>query len=943
MPITEVETLDSKKYIVIKGARVHNLKNISVAIPRNKLIVITGLSGSGKSSLAFDTLFAEGQRRYVESLSAYARQFLGKIEKPDIDYIRGISPAIAIEQKVITRSSRSTVGTTTEIYDYLKLLFARIGKTISPVSGKQVKRDSLQDVLNYLKDFKNDTKIALYAPLVIPEGRKTKDHLKVLLQQGITRARYNGLVKKIDDLLAEKILNEADVKILIDRFSLQHESEENNSRIADSIQTAFYEGQGECLLEIYTSESPEEVTFNNRFEADGINFEEPSVHFFSFNNPVGACKTCEGFGSVIGIDEDLVIPDKSLSVFEDAIVCWRGEKMREWKEELLINSHKFDFPVHRPYYDLTTKEKQLLWTGNKYFSGLNSFFKFLEEQSYKIQYRVMLSRFRGKTLCPDCHGTRLRKDASFVKINDYSIIDMVLLPVAELLDVVKILKLTKQEKEIAKRLLIEITNRLQFLCNVGLSYLTLNRLSNTLSGGESQRINLATSLGSSLVGSMYILDEPSIGLHPRDTEKLIEVLKALKNNGNTVIIVEHDEEIMKAADYLIDMGPFAGTLGGEVVFQGNHDELIKNPNSLTAKYLTGKETIEIPEVRREWNKFIEIKGARENNLKNLNVKFPLNVMTVVTGVSGSGKSTLVKKIVYPALKKIYAGYGEKTGAHDKIEGNIEHISEVEFVDQNPIGKSSRSNPVTYVKAYDEIRALFANTPLSKTRGFKPSHFSFNIDGGRCEVCEGEGEVKIEMQFMADIRLICDSCHGKRFKDEILEVEYLGKNIHDVLTMTVDDAITFFKESTIKEGNFEKKIVDKLNPLQNVGLGYVQLGQSSSTLSGGEAQRIKLASFLSMGVNTSPILFIFDEPTTGLHFHDIKKLLIAFNALISKGHSLLIIEHNPEIIKSADWVIDLGPEGGEKGGYLIFEGKPEDLIKSKNSSTGKYLKEKFLKK
>jgi excinuclease ABC subunit A len=943
MPITEVETLDSKKYIVIKGARVHNLKNISVAIPRNKLIVITGLSGSGKSSLAFDTLFAEGQRRYVESLSAYARQFLGKIEKPDIDYIRGISPAIAIEQKVITRSSRSTVGTTTEIYDYLKLLFARIGKTISPVSGKQVKRDSLQDVLNYLKDFKNDTKIALYAPLVIPEGRKTKDHLKVLLQQGITRARYNGLVKKIDDLLAEKIINEADVKILIDRFSLQHESEENNSRIADSIQTAFYEGQGECLLEIYTSESPEEVTFNNRFEADGINFEEPSVHFFSFNNPVGACKTCEGFGSVIGIDEDLVIPDKSLSVFEDAIVCWRGEKMREWKEELLINSHKFDFPVHRPYYDLTTKEKQLLWTGNKYFSGLNSFFKFLEEQSYKIQYRVMLSRFRGKTICPDCHGTRLRKDASFVKINDYSIIDMVLLPVAELLDVVKFLKLTKQEKEIAKRLLIEITNRLQFLCNVGLSYLTLNRLSNTLSGGESQRINLATSLGSSLVGSMYILDEPSIGLHPRDTEKLIEVLKALKNNGNTVIIVEHDEEIMKAADYLIDMGPFAGTLGGEVVFQGNHDELIKNPNSLTAKYLTGKETIEIPEVRREWNKFIEIKGARENNLKNLNVKFPLNVMTVVTGVSGSGKSTLVKKIVYPALKKIYAGYGEKTGAHDKIEGNIEHISEVEFVDQNPIGKSSRSNPVTYVKAYDEIRALFANTALSKTRGFKPSHFSFNIDGGRCEVCEGEGEVKIEMQFMADIRLICDSCHGKRFKDEILEVEYLGKNIHDVLTMTVDDAITFFKESTIKEGNFEKKIVDKLNPLQNVGLGYVQLGQSSSTLSGGEAQRIKLASFLSMGVNTSPILFIFDEPTTGLHFHDIKKLLIAFNALINKGHSLLIIEHNPEIIKSADWVIDLGPEGGEKGGYLIFEGKPEDLIKSKNSSTGKYLKEKFLKR
>jgi excinuclease ABC subunit A len=941
MPITEVETLDSKKYIIIKGARVHNLKNISLAIPRNKLIVITGLSGSGKSSLAFDTLFAEGQRRYVESLSAYARQFLGKIDKPDIDYIKGISPAIAIEQKVITRSSRSTVGTTTEIYDYLKLLFARIGKTISPTSGKQVRRDTLQDVLNYLEKLKEDTRIALYAPLVIPEGRKTKDQLKVLIQQGITRARYNGTLIKIDELLNEKTLIEKNIAILIDRFSINHSNEENTARIADSIQTSFYEGQGECIIEVYKDEgSTEEVSFNNRFEADEIIFEEPSVHFFSFNNPLGACKTCEGFGSIVGIDEDLIVPDKSLSVYEDAVVCWRGEKMREWKDELVINSHKFDFPVHRPFYDLTKKEKQLLWTGNKYISGLNAFFKHLEEQSYKIQYRVMLSRFRGKTICPDCLGTRLRKDASYVKINDKSITDIVLMPVGDAVEFFKNITLSKTDSAIANRLLIEIKSRLQFLCDVGLSYLTLNRLSNTLSGGESQRINLATSLGSSLVGSMYILDEPSIGLHPRDTERLIEVLKALKANGNTVIIVEHDEEIMKAADHLIDMGPFAGSLGGEVVFQGDHTQLLKEENSITAKYLTGKETIEVPERRRKWNKFIEINGARENNLKNLDVKFPLNVITVVTGVSGSGKSTLVKKILYPALKKMHAGYGEKTGAHDKISGNIEHISGVEFIDQNPIGKSSRSNPVTYVKAYDEIRALYANTPQSKNRGFKPSFFSFNIDGGRCEVCEGEGEVKIEMQFMADIHLVCDACNGKRFKDEILEVEYLGKNIYDILSLTVDDAITFFKESTIKEGNFEKKIIDKLKPLQDVGLGYVQLGQSSSTLSGGEAQRIKLASFLSMGSSASPVLFIFDEPTTGLHFHDIKKLLIALNALIDKGHSLLIIEHNPEIIKSADWVIDLGPEGGDKGGNILFEGIPEDLIKAKKSFTGQYLKGKL---
>lgn len=948
MPKQDISSLDPKKFIIIKGARVHNLKNVSIALPRNKFIVITGLSGSGKSSLAFDTLFAEGQRRYVESLSSYARQFLGKIDKPDVDYIKGISPAIAIEQKVITRSSRSTVGTTTEIFDYLKLLFSRIGKTYSPVSGKVVKRDSAMDVVDVINSFPENTKVALYAPPVIPAGRKIKEHLKVLLQQGITRIKHKDEIITIEDFLSSTASEKDQVLILVDRFSVQKENDENKVRIADSVQTAFFEGAGECMVEMFLEGGETKMhSFNNRFEADGIIFEEPTVHFFSFNNPIGACKTCEGFGSIIGIDEDLVIPDKSLSVFEDAIVCWKGEKMKEWKEKLIHCSSKFDFPIHRPYYELSKKEIQLIWNGNKYFQGLNDFFKFLEEQSYKIQYRVMLSRFRGKAICPECLGTRLRKDASYVKVDNYSIIDIVLLPIEDVIEVFKKIKLNEYDTQVASRLLIEINNRLKFMDKVGLGYLTLNRLSNTLSGGESQRINLATSLGSSLVGSMYILDEPSIGLHPRDTHRMIEVLIALKNAGNTVIVVEHDEEIMKAADQLIDMGPLAGSLGGELIFQGNHQDILVEEKSLTARYLTGKDFISIPERRRTWTRFIEIKGARENNLKNIDVKIPLHTLTVITGVSGSGKSTLVKKILYPALKKMHSGYGEKTGNHDKIEGNIRAVEAVEFIDQNPIGKSTRSNPVTYVKAYDEIRALFANIPLAKNKGYKPSHFSFNVEGGRCDVCDGEGEVKIEMQFMADIHLVCETCKGKRFKDEILEIEFQGKNISDVLDMTVDDAIDFFasnmNKENPKESTFERKVVEKLKPLQEVGLGYVHLGQSSNTLSGGEAQRIKLASFLSLGTSASPTLFIFDEPTTGLHFHDIKKLLTAFNALIEKGHSLVVIEHNVEIIKSGDWIIDLGPEGGNKGGELIFQGTPEDLVHCEGSYTGKFLKGKIPEK
>lgn len=959
-PKIDIEKLNSKEYILIKGARVHNLKNIDVAIPRNKLVVITGLSGSGKSSLAFDTLYAEGQRRYVESLSAYARQFMGRINKPEVDYIKGISPAVAIEQKVNTRNPRSTVGTSTEVYDYLKLLYARIGKTFSPVSGNQVKRDTVSDVSNYINSLAPETKLLVLSPVKKKDGKSLKEQLQLLAQQGFTRIKANNEVQKIEDFVLTKFSEKEDIQLVIDRITVRPDDEDNENRISDSVQTAFYEGDGDCMVEIMgngekeqklkaksqKSKKTEEVQsdsvrhFSNRFELDGITFEEPSMHFFSFNNPVGACKNCEGFGSVIGIDEDLVIPNKNLSIYDDAIVAWKGEKMSEWKDVLVRNAHKFDFPVHRSFYDLTAKERKLLWTGNKYFDGLDAFFKFLESQVYKIQYRVMLSRYRGKTVCPECNGTRLRKDASYVKVGGLSITDLVLMPVDEVLPFFQNLKLSEYDTEVSKRILIEITNRLQFLCDVGLGYLTLNRLSNTLSGGESQRINLATSLGSSLVGSLYILDEPSIGLHPRDTTRLIKVLTSLRNIGNTVVVVEHDEEIMRAADMLIDIGPMAGTHGGHLVFQGKHEDLANEKESLTALYLTGKEKIETPATRRKWNNFIELKGARENNLKGVDVKFPLNVMTVVTGVSGSGKTSLVKRILYPALKKIHGGVGEQTGSFEKISGSINSVTAVEMIDQNPIGKSSRSNPVTYVKAYDEIRALFADQALAKARGYKPSHFSFNVDGGRCEVCEGEGIVTVEMQFMADIHLLCEACNGKRFKQEILEIKYNDKNIAEVLELTVDDAVDFFRK-TEKQTNAEKKIVQKIIPLSDVGLGYVHLGQASSTLSGGEAQRIKLASFLGIGQNSiSPTLFIFDEPTTGLHFHDISKLLYAFNALIKQGHSIIIIEHNAEVIKSADWVIDLGPEGGNQGGTIVFEGVPEDLVKCKKSYTGEYLKGKL---
>lgn len=929
---------NGKSSIYIKGARVHNLKNIDVEIPRNKLVVITGLSGSGKSSLAFDTLYAEGQRRYVESLSAYARQFLGKLDKPEVDYIKGISPAIAIEQKVTARNPRSTVGTSTEIFDYLKLLYARIGITYSPESGRPVKRHTVTDVVNYILSLPKGTRINLISPLKPKKDRPRKEQLNVLLQQGFARIKYNGEIIRLQEAIDKKIPEKEPLWIVIDRIAVDPEDEENANRIADSVQTAFYEGEGECTVED-VDDGTRTADFSNRFELDGIKFEEPSVHFFSFNNPVGACKTCEGFGSVIGIDPDLVIPDQSLSVYEDAIVCWKGEKMSEWKDELIKHAHKFDFPVHRPVADLTAAQKKLLWTGNKYFHGLDAFFEYVQENTYKIQYRVMLSRYRGKTTCPECNGSRLRKDASYVKIDGSSITDLVLMPVSELLEHFNSIRLSETEFNIAKRLLQEIRNRLQFLIDVGLGYLTLNRLSNSLSGGESQRINLATSLGSSLVGSMYILDEPSIGLHPRDTHRLIGVLKSLKELGNTVIIVEHDEEIMRAADLLIDIGPGAGSWGGNVVFRGTHEDLEKEQKSLTALYLTGREQIPVPKARRKWKRSIEIKGARENNLKGVTVKFPLNVLTVVTGVSGSGKTSLVKRILYPALKKRFGGYGEQTGIHDKISGNIDDLSDVEMVDQNPIGKSSRSNPVTYIKAYDEIRALYADQPLAKSRGYKPSHFSFNVDGGRCDVCEGEGIVKIEMQFMADIELTCEACNGKRFRSEVLEIEYKGKNISDLLDLTVDDAISFF-ESQTDGGNIERRIVQKLQPLSEVGLGYIKLGQSSSTLSGGEAQRVKLAYFLSKGTSEGSTLFIFDEPTTGLHYHDISKLLHSFNALLANGHSIIIIEHNQEVIKSADWVIDLGPEGGKDGGSLVFEGTPEELVKCKESYTGKYLREKI---
>ncbi|WP_207535000.1 excinuclease ABC subunit UvrA [Desertivirga arenae] len=928
---TEAEK-DPQKHIIIKGARVHNLKNIDVAIPKNKLVVITGMSGSGKSSLAFDTLYAEGQRRYVESLSSYARQFMGRMNKPDVDYIKGIAPAIAIEQKVITSNPRSTVGTSTEIYDYLKLLFSRIGKTYSPVSGKEVKRDNVTDVVNFITALPEDTTVTVSCPLHPHNNRAVKEELAVLLQKGFQRVYYKGQLSRIESLLEDKSIkndkleDSETLRIVIDRISVNQE-EETLSRMADSVQTAFFEGKGDC----YVEENETEHFFCDRFELDGMRFEEPNPNFFSFNNPYGACRRCEGYGKVIGIDEDLVIPDKSKSVYDGAIAPWRGEKMREWLHELIKSALKFDFPVHRSYNQLTEDQRNLVWTGNKYFRGLDAFFRHLEEQTYKIQYRVMLSRYRGKTTCPDCKGSRLRKDASYVKVAGKSITDIVLMPLDAALAFFQALELTESEAKISKRLLLEISNRIKFLTDVGLSYLTLNRLSNTLSGGESQRINLATSLGSSLVGSVYVLDEPSIGLHPRDTHRLIGVLKSLRDVGNTVLVVEHEEEVMKAADHLIDIGPAAGTHGGDLIFTGIYEEIVKDDASLTGQYLSGKEEIEIPKIRRKWNDFIEVKGARENNLKNIDVKFPLNVLTCVTGVSGSGKTSLVKRILQPAIQKAIGNYsGEQTGAYDELVGDIDKIQQVELVDQNPIGRSSRSNPVTYVKAWDDIRNLYASQTSAKAAGLKPAAFSFNVEGGRCDVCQGEGEVKIEMQFMADIFLPCESCNGKRFKQHVLDVTYKEKSVSEVLDLTIEEALEFFKDET--------KIVNKLQPLADVGLGYVHLGQSSNTLSGGEAQRIKLASFLIKGNNSSKTLFIFDEPTTGLHFHDIKKLLKSLNALLDQGNSILVIEHNMDVVKCADWVIDIGPEGGDRGGDLVFEGIPEELVKHKESYTGTFLKD-----
>lgn len=928
---------NSEKYIYIKGAKVHNLKNIDLKIPRNKFIVITGLSGSGKSSLAFDTLYAEGQRRYVESLSSYARQFLGRIDKPEVDFIKGIPPAIAIEQKVNTRNPRSTVGTSTEIYDYLKLLFARIGKTYSPISNAIVKRYSITDVVKFI--LSQDEGIPVMILAEIHNGdRNKKEQLEVLSQQGFSRIESKGEIYKIFDAIENQDLLQKDepIHIVIDRIRVSSD-EDTQNRIADSLQTAFYEGKGECLLSI--NGSTDYKSYSNRFEADGIVFEDPNVHTFSFNNPVGACPTCEGFGKVIGIDEDLVIPNKTLSIYDDAVVCWKGEKMQEWKNKLIYSADKFDFPIHRSYFELNEEEKRLLWTGNKHFKGLNDFFKYLEAKQYKIQFRVMLSRYRGKTICPDCRGTRLKKEAGYVKVNEKNIQDLVLTPLDELSVFFQNLQLDKTDEKIASRLLVDIRNRINFLSDVGLGYLTLNRLSSSLSGGESQRINLATSLGSSLVGSLYILDEPSIGLHSRDTELLIKVLRQLRDLGNTVIVVEHDEDIILAADELIDIGPYAGRLGGEVVFHGDLEQLKESSESLTSQYISGRMMIPVPATRKKWNNFIEIIGARENNLKGLNIKFPLNIMSVITGVSGSGKSSLIKTILYPALKKHYGGYSDKSGHFDALKGDLHLIRDIEFVDQNPIGKSSRSNPVTYLKAYDEIRKLFADQKASRYSGFKPSHFSFNIDGGRCDECQGEGIIKVEMQFMADIYLQCESCKGKRFKDDILQVRYNQKNIHDILEMTVNEATEFFSEG---KSTTEKKIVQRIQPLVDVGLGYVKLGQSSSTLSGGESQRVKLASFLAKE-KAEPCLFVFDEPTTGLHFHDIHKLMDAFNALISRGHTIIIIEHNMEIIKCADWLIDLGPEGGINGGEIVFEGIPEDAINCSASYTGKYLKEKLTKK
>jgi len=923
--------------IDIRGARVHNLKNISLKIPRNKLVVITGVSGSGKSSLAFDTIYAEGQRRYVESLSAYARQFLGRMNKPEVDFISGIPPAIAIEQKVSSRNPRSTVGTSTEIYDYIRLLYARIGRTYSPVSGKEVKKHSVDDIVDFLASLPEGTKVIITSSGEIPKNIKIPEYFSFLDKQGFNRIESDGVLIRTDEIKDYKKFEPGQlINIVIDRLIISH-SADNFSRGADSAQTAFHTGKGYCQVVIPDDDgSVKRENFSNKFEEDGILFEAPSEHLFSFNNPIGACPVCEGYGKIIGIDENLVIPNQNMSVFDDAIVCWKGETMKKWKERLIANAGQFGFPLHKPYYQLTDEQRELLWKGNRYFYGLNRFFEHLEEKKFKIQYRVLLSRYRGKTTCPECKGSRLKKEAGYVRVAGKNIQELVSIPVDMLYEYFKSLSLPPAEAKIAERLLKEITIRLRFLIDVGLPYLTLDRLSSTLSGGESQRINLSTSLGSNLVGSMYILDEPSIGLHPRDTNLLIKVLKELRDLGNSVIVVEHEEEIIRAADNIIDMGPEAGRLGGEVVFQGGLD-LTPGNQSLTASYLSGRMIVPVPLTRRKWNSFIKITGARENNLKGIDVRFPLHTITAVTGVSGSGKSSLVTEILYKFLSGKLNGNNMKPGQFMDITGDISGLTGIELVDQNPIGKSSRSNPVTYLKAYDEIRKLYAEQQLSVQNNFKASHFSFNIEGGRCEECQGEGIIRVEMQFMADVELTCEACKGMRFRKDILEVRYHGKNIHDMLEMTIDDAIYFFNEHP---GRSEKRIVEKLQPLSDVGLGYIKMGQSSSTLSGGESQRVKLAYFLSQEKGSGHILFIFDEPTTGLHFHDINKLMKSINALVDHGHSVILIEHNQEVIKSCDWVIDLGPEGGEEGGYIVFEGKPEELAKFGKSYTGRFLRSKL---
>ena len=926
----------NKSNIYIKGARVNNLKNIDVEIPRNKFIVITGLSGSGKSSLAFDTLYAEGQRRYVESLSSYARQFMGKMSKPECDYIKGLPPAIAIEQKVNTRNPRSTVGTSTEIYDYLRLLYGRIGKTISPISGTEVKKHTIEDVISTIGKYDEGTRIAVVAPICLPEKRKFATQLEVLLKGG-----YSRLLKGNEFILIEDIINNCDIanaqdyKLVIDRLALAKEGDEL-SRFAESIETAFFEGNDECHIYVWHDGNVICHEFSKKFEADGITFSEPNDQMFNFNNPYGACPRCEGFGRTIGIDEALVVPNPTLSIYDDAIMCWRGEKMSEWKRHLIHLAPQLKFPIHRPYCDLSDEEKDILWHGSGEFRGIDGFFKMVEENQYKIQYRVMLARYRGKTICPECHGNRLRQEASYVKVGGLSISDIVKMPITDLAQWFDNLKLNNHDVQIAKRLLTEIRNRLEFLIDVGLGYLTLDRLSSTLSGGESQRINLATSLGSSLVGSLYILDEPSIGLHSRDTKQLIGVLRKLQRIGNTVVVVEHDEEIMRAADYIIDVGPDAGRLGGEIIYQGDIDNLQKASNSYTLQYLNGEKFIPLPRHRRRWNSYIEVLGARQHNLKNIDVKFPLGVLTVVTGVSGSGKSTLVRDILYRAMMRHLGDAGDAPGAFHGLKGDMSRITSIEFVDQNPIGKSSRSNPATYLKAYDEIRKLFADQQSAKQMGFSPAHFSFNAEGGRCEECKGDGTITIEMQFMADITIPCEACHGERFKRDVLDIEYRSKNINDILNMTVNQAIEFFSETT---GSSERKIVNRLRPLQDVGLGYIKLGQSSSTLSGGENQRVKLAYFLA-NEKPQPTMFIFDEPTTGLHFHDINTLMNSFDRLISQGHTVIIIEHNMDVIKCADHVIDIGPEGGEAGGNIVITGTPEEVAKCAKSHTGQFLIEKL---